>query len=507
MYTNIDQLLKGKGTGSAENAINPIDISNLSKAIEAGLITGRETTNVTTASGAPLKLEAMDNVLKNLTFEQKHLTIWGNIPKTKATNTVEEFAQMISYGGDSEGGFYQEGELPEGNDTTYTRRAQKVKFMGEVGQVTHVARLVTTTEGNDGLMAREVQNRTRALLRRLDRSIITADSNRTDVAFNGLYAQHAKVDGSNFDEGTEELYLSSERVIDLRGEPLNQKAVANAAKSIVESGYGMPDCIYADFTTLDAYRQEYLPNFLTPSSVQNTGAGVGNNLASQITAYGQIDFKGNRFMRNDSFATISKASVTSPKAPVSVVPGATPIAPAAPVGVTSKFVAADAGSYRYAVRARNGYGASGLVDFGNVTLAAGEVAELSFTSPTGANAATEFEIFRTKKDDTSGTLYAIFRVSRAQLDGSYNGAGSGLVHDLNWYLPGTANAFMLDGTVDTWDFRQLGSMYKYQLALTQPVDRFMLTIYGTPIMANNKRFVKFINIGAGTVPEPNVQNV
>jgi len=45
------------------------ELGELMKALNAGSITGRETTDSTTASGSPLKVESLENTLKVLTFK------------------------------------------------------------------------------------------------------------------------------------------------------------------------------------------------------------------------------------------------------------------------------------------------------------------------------------------------------------------------------------------------------------------------------------------------------
>ena len=496
-YNDINQLMAAQG--GVESSVATIqDVANLVKAIEAGSITGREAVNVTTASGAPLKLESMDSVLRNLTYQLQHLRIWNDIPKGVATSNVEEYAQLLDYDSDFEGGFYVDGELPDGSDTIYTRRSQNVKYMGEVGQVTHVARLVNTVGANDQLMKQEVQSRTTALLQRLNRSIVVADASAEAQAFNGLYAQHAKWDNATYEEGSEFGYLNSDRVIDLRGEPLTKEAVANAAHSAVVQGYAAaPGTIYADYTVIEGYRQANMSNFLRPGDTQANPQGIGSDLVSQVTAYGLVNFKGDRFLADQKFTSVGESRRRGSKAP-SVVTGLTAAAAPALAGTTSRFGSDDAGTYRYAVRARNRYGVSELVDAGTVAVAAGDSVTLSFSSAGGDQQATEFEVYRTKKDDASGTLYQVVRASRKDYVQAVNGSAANTLADHNWRIAGTSTAFLTDGTSDTWEFRQLGSLFKHRLALINTIDRFMMTIYGTPIMRNPRRFIKIINIGPGT---------
>jgi hypothetical protein len=57
-------------TGALDNQVitgdgNAQELAELNKALSAGSITGRETTNLTTASGSPLKVESLEANLKN----------------------------------------------------------------------------------------------------------------------------------------------------------------------------------------------------------------------------------------------------------------------------------------------------------------------------------------------------------------------------------------------------------------------------------------------------------
>lgn len=112
---NDDSLLFGNANVSQE------ELTELSKALEAGSLQGGATANQGAGfSGAPLRVESLENTLKILTFKESDIQFWKRVPKLVAYNTVEEFNQLNSYG--SEGGvFNNEGELPREEDTIYTR--------------------------------------------------------------------------------------------------------------------------------------------------------------------------------------------------------------------------------------------------------------------------------------------------------------------------------------------------------------------------------------------------
>src|SRR5882672_2814674 len=124
----IDLSSYGHGAGLDQESFNQAPqtaaaVQELSKALEAGSTTGRETTGLTTASGAPLKVESLEKNLKVLTFSESDIKMWKRIPKSPAFNTVEEYLQLAEYGADR-GGFNNEGELPEEEDATYIRKAE-----------------------------------------------------------------------------------------------------------------------------------------------------------------------------------------------------------------------------------------------------------------------------------------------------------------------------------------------------------------------------------------------
>lgn len=64
------------------------EVAMLNKALEATDITGRQTTNLTDASGAPLKVESLERTLKHLTFRESDIVLWKNLPKRPPTTPL-----------------------------------------------------------------------------------------------------------------------------------------------------------------------------------------------------------------------------------------------------------------------------------------------------------------------------------------------------------------------------------------------------------------------------------
>ena len=212
-------------------------LDQLNKALEAQDITGRSTADLTTASGAPLKVESLEKTLKHITFRESDIRLWKDLPKKAAYNTVEEYNQQTSYGA-NRGGWNREGELPEEEDSIFVRRAQLVKYLGVTKSVTHQMTLVNTMIGS--VMERTIKDGTLWILRTLNQGLYFGNEKMVPEQFNGFLAQQMQSDAwASYAE-----YMNSEQVVDLRGSALTEEAIEQAANSIVEN-YGLGTQIYA----------------------------------------------------------------------------------------------------------------------------------------------------------------------------------------------------------------------------------------------------------------------
>lgn len=467
------------------------ELHNLNKALEAGSITGRETANLTTAGGAPLKVESLDKTLKVLTFKQQNIKLWNMIPKKAAYNTVEEFNQVISYGSERGGSFY-EGEIPNEEDSIYTRRAQLVKFYGVVKSVTHPMTLVNTQPSVGNIVERQVTDGTLWLLRKVNKALTRGNSNIINTEFNGLYAQHS----ANDVFANLEAYYTSEVVVDLRGASLTEGNIEKAAEGIIEN-YGVGTHLVAPPAVLSKFVQNFYGNKFIPINTPAISAGeVGQNVQVFQSQYGPIRLEWDVFMNPDApktTATLAE-SASAPTAPVAVSNVA--------VGSDSqsRFIAGDAGDYFYAVSAVNRFGESALTLISGtaVTVVAGGAADITFTAGVGGQPATGYRIYRSLKGSTNSStnpLYQIAEISTSELTVGYDGAAAGKFRDKNRVLPRTAQAFLIQNDNETYEFAQLAPLMKMDLAQVSPAYRFMILLYGTPMLYAPKRMVRFINVG------------
>jgi len=480
----VDQVFSDNAMTSQES------LNDLSKALEAGDITGRETADLTTASGAPLKVESLDKTLKMLTFKESDIVLWKKIPKLQAYNTVEEFNQLASYGADR-GGFITEGELPVEEDSTYVRRSQLVKFMGVTKSVTHPMTLVNTQIGD--AIAREAKNGSMWILRKMDKSLTQGNSRIIPQEFNGLYAQHQ--DNDNF--AVPQDYFSSQVVVDLRGASLQEKDIETASEAMIEN-FGQPTDLFAPPKVLSDFAKTFYDRKLvTPNSEQVTAGVMGQRLRRFESQFGSIDMNYDIFM-NPKPTKTTASGATSANAPAAPTVGG---APAAAVGADglAKWASTDAGDYFFAVSGINRFGESALTVLGTaVTVVTGGAADLQFTATAGPNTTTGFTIYRSNKGAASAaaaTFYPLFEVSVTEVAAGYDGAAATKVRDRNNIMPGTYSSFLIQNNEEVHAFRQLAPLMKMDLAVISTAFRFMVLLYGTPLLFAPKKMIKFINIG------------
>lgn len=469
------------------------DVEELNKALSAGEITGRETDGLTTASGAPLKVESLEKTLKVITFTQKNIVFWKDTPVLPAYNTVEEYNRLISYGADH-GGFTTEGELPEENDATYVRQSELVKYMGNTRIITHPMTLVNVAHGP--VIEREINNGTIWILSKLERALFEGNASIIPQEINGFYLQ------MELDHANQIAFLDSEQVIDLRGVRVQEENLEQAANAIIEN-FGFPTDVYwspragSDFSKNFYDRQRTL----TPVPGDNR---VGSRVTSFVSQAGDIPFHPNVFQKPKSTKT-SVSPATSPKAPAAPVAGSV-----TPVGATvtnTKWATSDANDYYFAVTALNRYGESAptvINPGGLAAIVANGAADIAFTAGAGQYAATGYRIYRSNADAVSvaaAIFYPLFDVSEANRAAGYNGGAAGVIRDLNRFMPNTSQALMLQRDTEVYSYKQLAPLMKMDLALLGPAYRFMILLYGTPIVYAPKKAVRLINIGTAA-PTP-----
>jgi len=468
----------------------------LVKAVVAGSQTGRDFDGVENV-GQSLKTESLDAMVRLLTNTEKHIVFWKSLNKQSIYNTVHEYNQQLDYGNDA-GGFNLEGEAPQFSDPTYKRKSALIKYLGFSGEVTHPAMLVRNADGVNNF-SREIQNKTQLLMRFINKSLTSANSNNVPTEFDGLFQQHFEAE--EVGNGNLDTYFSASQVIDARGSILTDDIVQDATDAAVNTNFGFADKIISSPTVFKNYVKQFdgLKRFNVglPGAIQ--GAVTGQSVTKIDSQFGPLDVMNDIFF-DYKVAKDYNAAATSSKAPATPVVGGTPTAVVNSVA-TSKF-SNFTGTYFYGVTARNRYGESALLPLDTTasTVAAGtDAVDLQFTAGSGSYSATSFVIYRTQKNESAYTnpkaYHPIFEITAAQLTAGYDGAAAGKVRDRNLWIPNTKSAFVTVIDPQYFEYLQLAPIMKMDLAITSPSKRFMVLNYGTPAMYMPTKIIRIVNLG------------
>lgn len=454
----------GEGFGIGAGA----DVENLNKALttgdyaQASGVDGR-------VNGAALQVESLENSLKVLTYGDQHVKFWKKIAKTPAYSTVEEYNQLLSYGSGT-GGFVPEGILPETDDSQYRRQASFVKFLGTTREVTHPMTLVRSAHGD--VIARENQNGILWLMKQLENALFWGNSKLAPAGKEGV-----QFDGLNS-------MIDPENTIDLAGKELTAIDINSGAQLLIEN-FATPTDLYLPFETMADFSEEYFPKERVIMPTQS-GYQAGLVVNKFQTHGGAVNFEPDLFIQKTKpLSPNGIGGIKAPTAPASV---------AAVVGTETdaEFGKSGVGTYKYAVTACNRFGESVPVGAIALALTSEDLAKgvkLTITNATSMTVAPDyFNIYRSEKDGTQ--MYKIMSVPASSVVAS----GTTVAVDKNEIMPNTCTAFMGEFTPEVIAFKQLAPIMKMNLATLGPCIRWMILLYGVPVLYAPKKWMKFTNI-------------
>lgn len=418
-----------------------------------------------------LRPESLENSLKNVTFQARHLKLFRMLPKVPAFNTVEEYNQIQSYGQSQSPGWVAEGELPRETDPSFERKYLKIKFIGTTRKVSHVATVMRSAHGN--AIALNVTAGTMNVLEQVERGLFTGDSSLDPVQWDGLEAQIVASAGAY-------------NVIDLRGQPLTEDVLADAAQTISDApNYGFPTHVL-----MNPKVKADLIKGMYPRGRFGMEAGgeivLGRNVSGFETESGTVAMESTTFLDTGGLASAVSAYGVVGQRPLSPTIST---ALASPVDATAQFIAADAGTYFYWVVAHNAYGNSAPVSVGSVAVAAGDAVTFGVTPGAGSPTVTYYSVYRTQVGGATGTASFIRRIANS------GGVGETTITDRNTHLPYTTKAFMLQMNVDNIAFKQLLPMMRFPLPPIDLAERWAQVLYGAPVLYSPRRNVMIKNIG------------
>jgi hypothetical protein len=466
--------MSGFGAGTDQ------DIAELSKALEAGYQTGAGKTG-----GSALRVESLEASLKVLTYTSSHIKFWKKIPKSPAYSTVEEYNQLINYGG-TQNPFVQEGELPQATDTSYARRVQLVKFLGTTREVTHQASLVHPAHGD--LIALENQSGILWLLEQVERNLFSGDSS---LSFDGEAEQWDGLDS----------LIDASAVLDLEGNSIQEADMEEAANEIIEN-YGFPTDMFLGTRTMSDLVKTFYPRERISLPAPQNGQ-VGQTIQTISTQAGIIEFNPDVFIRQNA---TPPAAATSPNAPASPVQIVDIAATDTGDGDHNKGAPTGTTNVNYVATACNRFGESAPSAVQAVVVDITQAFKDAFRSlpvvvsnaaSVGAFPTEYLRIYRSSATLAAGVPADLSSYSLiAQVPVALQGASQDTTFsDVNLTLPFTSTAYLGELTPSVVTFRQLMPMMKMDLAVLSPAYRWMILLYGTPILFAPKKWIRMINIG------------
>lgn len=457
---------------------SPAMVDELTKALAAG--SDINNPGSSPGEGFPLRMESLDSTLFNVTYSAKDIKFWRALAKDRAYNTIEEYNRLEGYGS-GESIWMSEGDLPQEDDSTYSRQYTRIKFMGIVRRVTHVMTVIRSAHGDP--VAREQVNGTLHLLRQVERSLFNGDEDLNPLQFNGLEKLLTTAWGSTAEDDGHVSGYGTDYVVDARGGPLTEDLVTDLAERLVkEPNYGAP----SDFWTgtgpvKDISKTMYPKERVNLPAPKNGVAGVA--IESILTPFGNIALNPDIFIPQSSAPSSDGVGKTALRAPA---PTITSAAAAAYGGSdTNRWASSDAGDYYYKVVAVNKYGKSTPVTSAAVTVAAGDVVSLVIAD--NGSDTLYYEVSRSTKDGAASTCKHIASVPRSGASQTFK--------DLNRFLPGTYKGYMLTQTSEVLKWKQLAPLLKLPLAQVDSSIRWMQLLYGALQVMAPKKCGMIINIG------------
>jgi hypothetical protein len=311
----------------------------------------------------------------------------------------------------------------------------------------------------------------------IERALFIADNSLSSVQFDG----YEKLMTTN---------CPATNIIDLRGKPLSEDILIDAALTIQDApNYGTPTNLYLN----PKVKADLVKTFFPKGRYETLGRGDGNLVGLDIKGFtspaGDVMFDPDVFITDGGAplaAAIGDAS-KRPSTPTITTPATTP-----GPDPLSKFLVEDAGDYWLKVVACNRFGKAVpvLADAAAVTIGGAE--KFTFGVTPGSILPEWWELYRSAKDGAVGTCRLVLRVPNAA------GAGPTTINEYNNKIPGCTSGYLFQQNLESLSIKQLAPMVKIPLATVDTSIRWQQLVYLVPCLYCPGKNVLFQNIGRAT---------
>lgn len=440
---------------------NMEQLVELNKALEAGsgiAVSG-------SSGGTALRVQSLEATLKTVTFTEQHARAWRMIPKKKANSVAEEYTTLNDYGEAGET-FLPEIATPGVVDDTYERLVKQVRFLGVTKEVSLAALMSKTIGGS--LEALQARNGTRQIIGSLEWNIFEASSEANPLAWDGIRKQVEDWVAANPSD--------SDCIVDLRGEPMTPEIFEDVCATVVQH-YGQADHAFMPVHVYSDWSKQLMPEerFQLGTATNRFGLQVKE---FQSQSGGMVQMHQCPLLNYARQCPTSALGNNAPTAPT--------VAQSAVADADSQLTA-DTYTYRVIARGQNGTSAPSTAV--SQAIVVGQSARLVITEPSGA---ITFDIYRATAGDTR--LFYLTTVA-------CSGTGTTTYDDDGEWIAGTSRAYVGDIDQDqVIAFHRLSDLVKMDLAQLGTAKRFMLLMYGVPIVYIPRRWVVLKNIGRYVAP-------
>lgn len=419
-----------------------------------------------------LTIESLDTMMTYLTHRPSHLKLLKRFVRANAISITHQFTQLTGHG-HALNPFIPEGGLPAVvSDSSWVRQDRRLKIAAERAEVSDVANVVTLQGGVTApMVAEESQRKLQSILSKMEWECFFGDDTVNPLSFNGLANQ-----------------VAAANVQDLRGKNLTTDAIGEATVNILNSAGPLPQACFMSFGAHNALGLMGGSHLILDRDDNSRGGDstLAVHAKGQKTVAGNVPYEGSYFLQ----PTFVQPGAIGPATSRPVQPLLTS-AVAAP-SATSRFVAIDAGNYRYEIAAVGLSGRSTTLAVAPVAVAMGD--GVTFTLNDAAIADVVFyEVWRSDLNGAVATNKFMVKVP-------FTGGPTVFIDD-NDDIPGTSHAFLVNFNLDITEYATLGvGPVRVDIAKTALSHQFCIVMVGGLIVKAPSQLWVFKNCADTYVP-------
>lgn len=442
------------GSSTVSGVMGESDVAELQKALTAGYGTDQ----AALTGGGALRIQSLEKTMLSTIAGNKHFRLFNELDKTNAIGSVDEWTEQSGIGGFLGGSVNTETGIIAAAQGDYARRVGLVKYMMTRREISAMLQHQSAIVSAESV---EAENGALQLLRDAEFLCFEGDSSVVPTEFDGIFAQQTALG-------------SADHVLDAAGQSLSSiNLVDQAASTIAGAGnFGQPTHLFMSQLTQSDFNTNLDPAFRVSLTGNSQELMLGSPVKGIATSWGDIATCPDVFIRDERQQKPFQVEYAATAVANAAIQPASFTATAAAGDASSKWGAAHAGLYYYAVAGITSAGQSEVVVSAQKTVAAGEKVTLVISASVGGTE-NGYVIYRGRKNGTNAVddLRFVTRVPKG-------GATTTWV-DNNRDIPGTSRAYLLSMKENAITWRQYLPMSRFDLFPTNAaVKPFALLLAG-----------------------------